>query len=1381
MNQDKKVEIQFKMNCPVHGITMITDSVMLCKINKKRSEKTPFFYCKRCDKYYINPYTNKNNKVKYGIMNSNGRNRAIMLTTNKITKFRNDIKCDYIPMLCDAKNQPVKSSTKSSSKNKSSTPKNEVKNNSKKNNSKTLNEVRIHKFVDKDSEQIKKLENILKILKVSYPEIIGSRIDINHFIKTNFPSKLSCECCVRNLSYDLPYSNKEMIYHKAEIYRIKKNNTDSLGKDNVLVFVGHLKQGEFYIDDIKVKDNPVKKVDDVDCSLYFLYDGANNSNYLYDILDKPAKNAENLSKEITYWNEYLEWKKQLAEIRIKGLKYLAYQLDIENNGINFLVVSDGFNEFKDFERYLKRNEVSIFSNNFSNDRYLFDFNKEGKNNSSNDVGIVLNFKEIIDTYEAEDIDVDYWQEQQRNAKRYNDDNNAPKNLSAVISYIQRTYQEPMFYEIAFELSDDTLDFLNRQIKRNGYISSNDERIISRDFYFDGFIATSLIGEFSLIKRLKKAVENLTSGKSVSDGLEQWLFNIEKAREPKKIENVTEWQNDKINDFQKDAVRKILSAPDVCLIQGPPGTGKTTVIAEAVYQFIIRNKRVLISSQANLAVDNALERLIVNPKVRAIRLGNSGKIDSSVNNITENQVLGTFYNSIDAYLHSAYLNKWDEIDEKAQLYQDKLNSYNNYKIENQTLAQEISNLKFSLIDDELKIQEDINSLEQNKDNLQKVIEMLSDEKEGKINVNFCMDDILTIYNKIKADIHTLHSNNIELTKCVINKSIDVDTANLIIEEIINNIISICSIRKRFCVNKDVDTNDEIEKAKLIVKKLEEQWMEDDDLEIGKKYRDAKIKLKRLLVSSNSLLENEYKLFLIDKELASDKDTVLKIIKQCNKTIEKLKKNLVLCIEKVEKNVDSKLKEMILLLEKTKNEKVSKQIQIEEMKITLEANKANMEEILNTLDTNEDMLADKVASLQDKAKENENKIINRSDWESIFREYSEWVKNTPDYEQENEVFLDDFINGCNVVGVSCTENSRTLEDKGFDAFDVVIIDEVSKATPPELLIPMLKGKKIVLVGDHRQLPPLFNEHQNTYFEVVDSIDDDSNEILTKDNFNRFKDMVTSSLFEKYFETANDTIKQTLLYQYRMHKDIMDIVNFFYDGKLIDGNNSDKVKVKEHGLTISGLYGTKMIVPKNHAYWFDSSELDNVKIYEQRKEGSTSAENLLEAEIIVELLKKVDQQYMMNNSDKVSVGVISFYYDQVVLIRNLLKKETFFNIDIDVNTVDRFQGKEKEIVFVSLVRNTRHAKLNINSHIASFQRINVAFSRAQNMLVIVGAKDMYADQPVRISNLNDNSEKTIMVYKEIIELLEDKGAFFTSDEVINESLASEIIDTIKIGRIN
>src|SRR5699024_3020861 len=137
---------------------------------------------------------------------------------------------------------------------------------------------------------------------------------------------------------------------------------------------------------------------------------------------------------------------------------------------------------------------------------------------------------------------------------------------------------------------------------------------------------------------------------------------------------------------------------------------------------------------------------------------------------------------------------------------------------------------------------------------------------------------------------------------------------------------------------------------------------------------------------------------------------------------------------------------------------------------------------------------------------------------------------------------------------------------------------------------------------------------------------------------------------------------------------------------------------------------------------------KIFEQRKKGSTSTENILECYMILELLKKIEFKYANQNIERpVSVGIISFYFDQVKAIRNIIKEEHFHYINIEVNTVDRFQGKEKEIIIVSLVRNTKSERRSIDSHIAAFQRINVGFSRAQNLLIVVGASEMYANQPV------------------------------------------------------
>ena len=105
-------------------------------------------------------------------------------------------------------------------------------------------------------------------------------------------------------------------------------------------------------------------------------------------------------------------------------------------------------------------------------------------------------------------------------------------------------------------------------------------------------------------------------------------------------------------------------------------------------------------------------------------------------------------------------------------------------------------------------------------------------------------------------------------------------------------------------------------------------------------------------------------------------------------------------------------------------------------------------------------------------------------------------------------------------------------------MVIIDEVSKCTPPELLIPALKGKKIVLVGDHRQLPPMLRD---------DTIEDIAEEIgTTKDELKFIKE----SLFKTQFESADENIKRMLTIQYRMHPQIMGAINQFYQDKLSCG---------------------------------------------------------------------------------------------------------------------------------------------------------------------------------------------------------------------------------------
>ncbi|MDV2993709.1 MAG: hypothetical protein N4J56_003363 [Chroococcidiopsis sp. SAG 2025] len=151
------------------------------------------------------------------------------------------------------------------------------------------------------------------------------------------------------------------------------------------------------------------------------------------------------------------------------------------------------------------------------------------------------------------------------------------------------------------------------------------------------------GDVSQIKRKKEALHDLQKGNTQNPYLGEFFFDASKARAAQ--QSIKLQQQDLLlktaNSDQVAAVETVLSAPDMVLIQGPPGTGKTTVIAEICYQVALRGGRTLIASQANLAVDNALSRLIHNPVIRALRKGRANRVEEEGLPFLEERVIGTW--------------------------------------------------------------------------------------------------------------------------------------------------------------------------------------------------------------------------------------------------------------------------------------------------------------------------------------------------------------------------------------------------------------------------------------------------------------------------------------------------------------------------------------------------------------------------------------------------------------------------------------------------------------------------------------------------------------------------------------------------------------------
>lgn len=282
-----------------------------------------------------------------------------------------------------------------------------------------------------------------------------------------------------------------------------------------------------------------------------------------------------------------------------------------------------------------------------------------------------------------------------------------------------------------------------------------------------------------------------------------------------------------------------------------------------------------------------------------------------------------------------------------------------------------------------------------------------------------------------------------------------------------------------------------------------------------------------------------------------------------------------------------------------------------------------------------------------------------------------------------------------------------------FDVVIMDEASKATPLEMAVPLVLGKKIIVIGDHKQLPPMMDEN------TIDS----ALEKIGKKNIAE-KLQKAESQFKRLFEAAakvRKTIVATLDTQYRMHEQIMNTIKQFYQEELaatgglkcgifetMDIPDLANKGSRWHGITLNPI-----INPSTHAVWIDVHTPETYLSPGYKNEGELKA-----IDLVLKALQQADGYSEFINAqqkpeDK-EIGIITFYSAQS---REIKRKYKGKNYRMDV--VDRFQGMERNIIIVSTVRSNPKNNIGFAKEI---ERINVAFSRARRLLIVVGNKRQF-----------------------------------------------------------
>lgn len=282
-----------------------------------------------------------------------------------------------------------------------------------------------------------------------------------------------------------------------------------------------------------------------------------------------------------------------------------------------------------------------------------------------------------------------------------------------------------------------------------------------------------------------------------------------------------------------------------------------------------------------------------------------------------------------------------------------------------------------------------------------------------------------------------------------------------------------------------------------------------------------------------------------------------------------------------------------------------------------------------------------------------------------------------------------------------------------FDVVIMDEASKATPLEMAVPLVLGKKIIVIGDHKQLPPMMDEN------TIDSALEKIGEMNIAEKLQK-----AESQFKRLFEAAakvRKTIVATLDTQYRMHEQIMNTIKQFYQEELAATGGlkcgiSETMDIPDlankssrwHGITLNPI-----INPSTHAVWIDVHTPETYLSPGYKNEGELKA-----IDLVLKALQQADGYSEFINAqqkpeDK-EIGIITFYSAQSQEIKKKYKGK---NYRMDV--VDRFQGMERNIIIVSTVRSNPKNNIGFAKEI---ERINVAFSRARRLLIVVGNKRQF-----------------------------------------------------------
>lgn len=711
------------------------------------------------------------------------------------------------------------------------------------------------------------------------------------------------------------------------------------------------------------------------------------------------------------------------------------------------------------------------------------------------------------------------------------------------------------------------------------------------------------------KMKKQAIESLRQGASNNPYILELLVNGKLQSYHKKlnykVKKITLPSGkvvDNVNPSQKDAIERALSVEDFLLVQGPPGTGKTTIITEMVKLFVEQDKRILICSKNNLAVDNVLEKCQklfydkekIN-KMQCLRLGKEEKVIPNVKKVLPRPLTLTIQKDVKERSAKA----------REQYKQDETKRRNLYE----TAIQETESI-FELM------------------------QIFSGERT-------CYQIMLRLIQQ------SLWTPFLGPTKK---------------REVIQHI-------------------------QVVIRQME--WFLNDFWDL--------LFVERIMVSSKRVQDYCAGINVLCNMISRIENDFSEAKFRYGMIFGNRKEEMLSVVGNFPKHSKDLTRRMEALYAYPGNGAVSR-----------------MKKPENHMSMDCGDISQYRLKMKEEVEESKSRLFM---WENVLNEWHQELDN------DQNSFEDSLLKSVKIIGATCIGVNTNINFKDT-MYDVAIVDEAGQITLHDLLVPFVKAKKVILIGDHLQLPPSQENEFCKHLREQGLLEFANMDTASEKNhyMKEVQEVFSVSLFERLFRDETLSANKVMLdTQFRMHPDIADFISeLFYEGKYKSG-----VTAEERYLKIADF--------DKPLYFIDTC--NSKERYEDIHENDKIHSNKYEAKICGKYIAKIlwaieTDEYEMpkkelkNEDGDYDIGIITAYKGQIKLIRreilknlkNYCGEEQAENIlsHVAINTLDSFQGRDNQIIFYSFVRSNKYNNIGFLNEV---RRLNVMMTRAKSLLVMIG----------------------------------------------------------------